>query len=226
MKTAKAISNRIRTWKRGKVFFLSDFADLENQPAVRKQLSRLCSNGKILRYGRGIYFYPVIDRKWRLGVIPATNEAIALAYSQKKGIALFHSKAAAQNLLGLSSQNQMNAVYLTDGRARFIDTGIGNGITLLHTEDTRLSLFKDETMRLVAIALNDEKTDIINHDWQEILAMRLSSVPEDLFIHDVGLMSEKTRSNILSCRKFTDIDASTTESQVQSKSEPTGAGSA
>ena len=55
---------------------------------------------------------------------------------------------------------------------------------------------------------------------------RLSSVPEDLFIHDIGLMSEKTRSIVLSCRKFTDIDASTTKSQVQSKSEPTGAGSA
>jgi len=201
MKTARTISDRIRAWERGRVFFLSDFADLENQTAVRKQLSRLCDDGEILRYGRGIYFYPVIDHKWGLGVIPATNEAIAGAYSQKMGIALYHSKAAAQNLLGLSTQNQMNAVYLTDGRARFIDTGIGNGITLLHTEDTRLSLFRDETMRLVAIALHGEKTDIVNRDWLEVLTVRLSSIPEDLFVHDVRLMSQKTRSIVLSCRK-------------------------
>ena len=201
MKTAKSISSRIRSWKRGKVFFLSDFADLDNQTAVRKQLSRLGTEGEILRYGRGIYFYPVIDRKWGLGVIPATNDAIVNAYSQKMGIAIYHSKAAAQNLLGLSTQNQMNAVYLTDGRARFIDTGIGNGITLLHTEDSRLSLFKDGTMRLVAIALHGEKMDLVDQNWLDVLAVRLSSVPEDRFVHDVRLMSQKTRSIGQSCRK-------------------------
>ena len=201
MKTARTISERIHTWERGRVFFLSDFADLGNQAAVRKQLSRLCAEGQILRYGRGIYYYPVLDRKWGLGIIPATNEAIAGAYSKKMGIALYHSKAAAQNLLGLSTQNQMNAVYLTDGRARVIDTGIGNGITLLHTEDTRLSLFKDTTMRLIAIALHGEKMDTFNRDSLEVLSARLSSVPEDLFIHDVKLMSQKTRSIVLSCRK-------------------------
>ena len=200
MKTAKSISSRIRSWKRGKVFFLSDFADLDNQTAVRKQLSRLCTEGEILRYGRGIYFYPVIDRKWGLGVIPATNDAIVNAYSQKMGIAIYHSKAAAQNLLGLSTQNQMNAVYLTDGRARFIDTGIGNGITLLHTEDSRLSLFKDGTMRLVAIALHGEKMDLVDQNRLDVLAARLSSVPEDRFVHDIRLMSQKTRSIVQSCR--------------------------
>ena len=201
MKTAKSISSRIRSWKRGKVFFLSDFADLDNQTAVRKQLSRLCTEGEILRYGRGIYFYPVIDRKWGLGVIPATNDAIVNAYSQKMGIAIYHSKAAAQNLLGLSTQNQMNAVYLTDGRARFIDTGIGNGITLLHTEDSRLSLFKDGTMRLVAIALHGEKMDLVDQNRLDVLAARLSSVPEDRFVHDIRLMSQKTRSIVQSYRK-------------------------
>lgn len=103
MKTAKGITERINAWKRGKIF------------SVRKQLSRLCAEGRILRYGRGIYYYPVIDHKWGLGTIPATNEAIATAYSLKNGIALYHSKAAAQNILGLSTQNQMNAVYLTYG---------------------------------------------------------------------------------------------------------------
>ena len=139
MKTARNITDRIKTWKRGRVFFLSDFADLGNQSAIRKQLSRLCAEGSILRYGRGIYYYPHIDLKWGLGTIPATNDAIAMAYSKKNGIALYHTKATAQNLLGLSTQNQMNAVYYTDGRARFIDTGIGNGITLVHTGDSRLS---------------------------------------------------------------------------------------
>lgn len=117
------------------------------------------------------------------------------------GLALYHSKEAAQNLLGLSTQKQMNAVYLTDGRTRVIDTGIGNGITLLHTDDTRLSPFKDSTMRLIAIALHGEKMDTFNRDWLEVLSARISSVPEDLSIHDVKHMSQKTRSIVLSYRK-------------------------
>jgi hypothetical protein len=95
----------------------------------------------------------------------------------------------------------MNAVYLTDGRARFIDTGIGNGITLLHTEDSRLSLFKDGTMRLVAIALHGEKMDLVDQNRLDVLAARLSSVPEDRFVHDIRLMSQKTSSIVQSCRK-------------------------
>lgn len=201
MKTARSISDRINAWKRGRVFFLSDFADLGNEVAVRKQLSRLCAEGSILRYGRGIYYYPIVDRKWGLGTIPATNDAIAMAYCQKNGIALYHSKAAAQNLLGLSTQNQMNAVFLTDGRARFIDTGIGNGITLVHTGDSRLSLFKDETMRLVSIALRGEKAERIARYWLDALSARLSSVTEESFTHDVRLLSQQTRSIVLSCRK-------------------------
>lgn len=202
MKTAKTISDRICSWKRGRVFFLSDFADLDNPVAVRKQLSRLCADGHIIRYGRGIYYYPVVDEKWGLGVIPATNDAIAAAYSQKKGIALYHTKASAQNLLGLSTQNQMNAVYLTDGRARFIDTGVGNGITLVHTGDSRLSLFKDKTMRLISIALRGEKEDRIVHDWLKVLSACLAPVTEECFTHDVRLLSQQTRSIVLSCRKI------------------------
>ena len=201
MKTARDISDRIHAWKRGTVFFLSDFADLGNQAAVRKQLSRLCTEGSILRYGRGIYYYPLVDDKWGLGTIPATNDAIAAAYSRKNGLALYHSKASAQNMLGLSTQNQMNAVFLTNGRARFIDTGIGNGITLVHTGDSRLSLFKDQTMRLVSIALRGEKAESMDRDWLYTLSARLSTVTEESFSHDVRLLTQQTRSIVLSCRK-------------------------
>ena len=202
MKCARNITDRIFAWNRGRVFFLSDFADLGNEVAVRKQISRLCSEGTILRYGRGIYYYPVVDHKWGLGTIPATNDDIAMAYSQKNGITLYHSKAAAQNLLGLSTQNQMNAVYFTNGHTRYIDTGIGNGITLTHIGDTRLSLFKDNTMRLISIALHGEKAERINQDWLNTLSTRLSSVSEESFSHDIRLLSQQTRLIVLSCRKI------------------------
>lgn len=202
MKCARNITDRIFAWNRGRVFFLSDFADLGNEVAVRKQISRLCSEGTILRYGRGIYYYPVVDHKWGLGTIPATNDDIAMAYSQKNGITLYHSKAAAQNLLGLSTQNQMNAVYFTNGHTRYIDTGIGNGITLTHIGDTRLSLFKDNTMRLISIALHGEKAERINQDWLHTLSTRLSSVSEESFSHDIRLLSQQTRLIVLSCRKI------------------------
>lgn len=90
MKTAKDITERINAWKRGKIFFLSDFADLDNQVAVRKQLSRLCA----------------------------------------------------------------------------------------------------------------EKAEHMGRDWLDALSSRLSSVTEECFSHDVRLLSQQTRSIVLSCRKI------------------------
>lgn len=202
MSDTSVILERIRAGERGRIFFLSDFSDIDNQAAVRKRLSRLCADGEIIRYGRGIYYYPVIDRKWGLGVIPATNEAIAEAYSRKTGISLYHSRAAARNILGLSTQNQMNAVYLTNGRARRINTGIGNGITLLHTGDSRLSLYRDRTMLLVTIALRGLSRENISDEWIGTISRVLLSVRDDLFFHDFRLMPRQTRLIVSLCKKM------------------------
>lgn len=200
MKTARTIQETIQSWNRGKVFFYSDFDGISGTVAVRKQLSRLCSSGAIIRCGMGIFYYPVIDTKYGFGVIPPTNGIIAKAYAEKQGIALFPTKESASNLLGLSTQNQMNEVYQTDGYSRTIDTGIGDGIRLVHTSQSRLKLFLSRDMQLLAIALNGERPDSLSAQDKAVLCKKIMNVTDSQFEHDIKLFSHEKQQFIRKCR--------------------------
>jgi len=200
MKTAQTILEKIQSWERGKVFFYSDFDGINGTDAVRKQLSRLCSSGEIIRCGMGIFYYPVIDTKYGFGVIPPINSMIAKAYAEKQGILLFPTKESASNLLGLSTQNQMNEVYQTDGYSRSIDTGIGSGIRLVHTSQSRLKLFLSRDMQLLAIALNGEHPDTLSEQDKTVLVKRIRSVTDTHFEHDIKLFSHEKQQFIRKCR--------------------------
>lgn len=52
------IEARIVRWKRGRIFFNNDFADLGGSDVIRQVLGRLTKEGKIIRIARGIYYYP------------------------------------------------------------------------------------------------------------------------------------------------------------------------
>ena len=203
MKTAKTILAKIRSWDRGKVFFYSDFDGISGTAAVRKQLSRLCSSGDIIRCGTGIFYYPIIDTKYGFGVIPPTNSMIAKAYAEKQGIVLLPTKESASNLLGLSTQNQMNEVYQTDGYSRSIDTGIGNGIRLVHTSKNRLKLFLSKEMQLLAIALNGEHPDTLSEQDKAVLEKKIRGVTDSHFEHDIKLFSREKQQFIRQCRTTT-----------------------
>ena len=55
---ASKIEERIRSWERGRIFFINDFADLGSAEVVRQTLNRLTKAEVILRPGRGVYCYP------------------------------------------------------------------------------------------------------------------------------------------------------------------------
>ena len=191
----------ISSWERGKIFFYSDLGELSgSDDAVRQQLSRLCKDGFILRYGSGIFYYPMIDTKYGLGVIPATNHMIAKAYAECQGIALYPTKDAAMNMIGISQQNQMNAVYLTDGHTRTIHTGIGSGIRLVHTSRSKLHLFHSNEMRLLAIALQGEQSENLSESDVAHIRQKLMLVPDIDFEHDIKLFTSNNQRFIRQCR--------------------------
>ena len=55
---AHTIEQRIVAWKRGRIFFPSDFADIASDGSVRITLMRLSKEGMIVRLASGIYYYP------------------------------------------------------------------------------------------------------------------------------------------------------------------------
>ena len=61
---ANQIEMRIKRWKKGRIFFPEDFLDIAEYENVRKTLTRLCNSGKIIRIAKGIFCYPMIDRKY------------------------------------------------------------------------------------------------------------------------------------------------------------------
>lgn len=103
------------------VFSPFDFLDLGGRVAIDQALSRNSRAGLIRKIARGLYDRPRIDDD--LGAIPPSADAVAAALARRDHIRIQPSGAHAANLLGLSTQVPVRAVFVTDGRSRTIALG-------------------------------------------------------------------------------------------------------
>lgn len=101
--------------KRGTLFFADDFITYGTAKAVAKALERLEVKEELVRVARGIYARLEVDPI--LGPVKPGTEAIAEAISRRDKAKIIPTGAIAMNELGLSTQVQINAVYLTNGTA-------------------------------------------------------------------------------------------------------------
>lgn len=116
------ILERIRSAGRGEVFTPKDFLDTGTRYATDQALSRLVRSGDILRLGRGLYYYPRVNRDLKISLTPDVDQ-IAQAIGRRTGSRMVPSGAVAANLFGLSTQVPAKFVYLSDGRTRRIRVG-------------------------------------------------------------------------------------------------------
>ena len=112
---------RIRRRGPGAVFTAADFLDLGSRASIDQALSRNARAGAIQKLARGVYHYP--RRHPQLGVLAPSTDDVARALAGRDASRLQPSGAHAANLLGLSDQVPVRAVYLTDGRARTVPIG-------------------------------------------------------------------------------------------------------
>jgi hypothetical protein len=89
--------------------------------------ARACT---IRQLARGLYEVPKTHPK--LGPVPASTEEIAKALAGRHAIRLQPAGAYAANLLGISEQVPVRAVFLTDGPSRRVKIG-KREILLKHT---------------------------------------------------------------------------------------------
>lgn len=124
-KHAKSIESqmlaRIVRKGRGAVVTTSDFADLGPRASIDQALSRAVREGRIRRLARGVYDHP--RRHPRLGLLAPSMDDVARALAGRDASRIQPSGAHAANLLGLSDQVPVRAVYLTDGRSRTVQVG-------------------------------------------------------------------------------------------------------
>jgi len=115
------ILSRITGKGKGSVFTPADFLDLGKRAAVDQVLSRSVRGGTIRKLARGLYYCPRLHS--RLGALVPTVEAVAKALQGRDASRLQPSGAHAANMLGLSDQVPVRAVFLTDGRSRKVQLG-------------------------------------------------------------------------------------------------------
>ncbi len=190
------IEKRIASWKRGKIFFPTDFSDVASYDAIRKTLERLCKSEKIIRLARGIFLYPAIDTQWGLGVIYPPIEEIAKRVAKHEKCRIVPTGAYALNVLGLSTQVPTNAVFFTDGAPRNIKVGIGRGITFKHTSEVKRLAFRSEMMMLISSAMREIGEGKITDEQKQIISVHLQNVSADDFKYDINLMPEWVRKTL------------------------------
>lgn len=141
---------RVYANHRGWVFSKNDFLDLGNDTAIRKALSRFEKKGTIRRVLRGIYDYPRISNLLNEFMGPKLDE-LASAIARKSGWRIQPSENTALNLLGLSTQVPVQAVYLSDGPSKTYP--IGNRELIFKNRSLKESGFKHSESELVVQAL-------------------------------------------------------------------------
>lgn len=145
------INRAISNYKRGKIFFPSNFSQFGSSSAVRQALNRLEDKGRLIRLAKGIYLYP--KKHKILGVLKPTIEEIALAISKRDKARIIPTGINALNKLGLSTQVPMKMVYLTDGTPRTIK--VDNRTIKFKIASPKLLSVKNETNVLIIQALRE-----------------------------------------------------------------------
>ena len=122
MKSIKEkIKDEIKAGNRGKIVLPLDFGIKYGVENTKKSLLRLTNEGFLERLARGIYLYP--ERDELLGVLYPDIETIAEEIALRDNARIIPTGIQALNLLGLSTQVPLNAVFLTDGSPRTINIG-------------------------------------------------------------------------------------------------------
>ena len=156
----KQIEQKIKSLKKGKILFISDFVEISNDVTIRQSLQRLTKTGIIIRLSHGIYYIPKQDKL--LGIIHPSIEKIAEAIAKRDKARIIPTGSYAQYKLGLSTQVPMNIVYLTDGSPRKIQIG-KQKINFKKTNPKNLAV-KHQLSNLIIQALKTYKDDSVSEE--------------------------------------------------------------
>lgn len=156
---SKEIRNRIVQGGEGRLYVVGDFADLNNDALVTRVLSRLEKEKLLMRLSQGVYLYP---NQNRYGVHKPSIDVIAKAIAEKDKTRIIPSGLTALNVLGLSTQVPMNAIYLTNGTPRVVT--VGNRKIVFKKSVPRNFAYQSELFPLVVSAMKEMGEENINDD--------------------------------------------------------------
>ena len=184
----KILSN-VKKRGMGTIFFAQDMAQYGQRQSVLKALERMAASGSIIRLDRGIYCYPKIDKELGLGVLYPSLDDIAQAVAKRDRARIVPTGIYALNVLGLSTQVQMNAVYLTDGTARQLKIGNGKGILFKHTAPKNLA-FRSKLAMYITFALKELGQNGVTEEHKKRIHELLKGEEKERVYADVALIPD------------------------------------
>ena len=187
---SQKVRDRVTRFKKGDLFTVRDFEDLNNDSLVTRTLSRLQNEGIIVRVATGIYMNPI---KTQFGVLHPTIDQIAHKIAERDRAQIMPTGDTALNILGFSTQVPMNAVYITNGAKRKVQVGERN-IIFKHVVQKNFQ-FKGKLLPLIIIALKelgenqvtDEIKDKISKLLSESDAEERATMMHDLYLSPVWM---------------------------------------
>ena len=197
--TVNQIENKIRNYKRGKIFFIDDFASLGTPEAVKKSLQRLVNSNLLVRLANGIYWYQKKEKELygvKISGKPTLDE-IARAIAKRDKVRIVPTGLLALNMLNLSTQVPANVVYLTDGTPRKINIGDGKGILFRHTSEVKRLAYKSEYLMLIVSALREIGENNITDEQLTIIKGHFSHITKQEFETDIKLIPVWIRKILL-----------------------------
>lgn len=198
----KAMYDIVEQAREGTIFIPDDFTTCGTPDAVRSGLSRLCRNGNLCRFAKGIYYIPEYD-KWDGTLREPSLDDIALKIAQRDNARVIPTGVYALNRLGLSTQVPTNIIYITDGSARQMRFGEGKSITFRHSNDLGNFAYQSQLMQLAVLAMREIGEKTITDNQKEIIKKMITEhVSEQEFNHDIVLAPTWVKT-ILQRRKNT-----------------------
>jgi len=182
---APVIRERISQIGEGNLFVINDFTDLNNDDTVTRTLSRLQKEGRIIRVASGIYMNPKITQ---FGVLYPTIDKIAYKIAERDKIQIMPTGSTALNLLGLSTQVPMNAVYITNGSKRKVKVGKRN-IVFKNVVQKNFQ-YQGKLLPLIIIALKELGEKNVTNDILEKITHQINDNNLDerkTMLHDLYL---------------------------------------
>ncbi|WP_299747504.1 DUF6088 family protein [Devosia sp.] len=131
MSVVEEVRGAIKGKRSGSVISASMFANIGSREAVDQALSRLRKSGELMRVARGIYVRPV---NGKFGTYPPHSSEVvrSLKHHQRKRI-VEHGLSAA-NQFGLTTQQPLRQIYLTNGSNQVLKLG-SNPVILRHAPE-------------------------------------------------------------------------------------------
>lgn len=182
MIVTRVIRNRIASGGENRLYAVSDFADLRNDGAATRALSRLSEEGVVVRVATGLYLYPLRNK---YGLLKPSIDTLAQTLAKKEHARLIPTGAAALNALGLSTQVPMNAVYLTNGTARKFKAG--NRTITFKRGPEKYFACRSERFAMLLLAMREIGEKNLDAAQQAHCRQLATSIDREMFEHDVTL---------------------------------------